>query len=128
MQVQKIQSTDSSRKPCFKAKFVNDLNGNFRRMWQAADKTIVGCYADSFENFSNHKLEITNVRNISVVSSNFAYDIFNHNTGKNCTVYLGLPAENDKTLYNLICEIMDHKDIFEEDNISKIYNKIADHS
>lgn len=127
MQVQRIQSTDSCRKPCFKAKFVNDVNGNFRRLWTAADKkeNILKSWVRDFDGLPNHRLEILNIREPKLKNAWYAYDIFNHNTGKTKTFYSDFISEKSKLL-QLLVGIGTDKEFFVEDEATALYKKLTD--
>ena len=83
MQVQSIQSTNINNNS-FKATFVNDANGNFRRVWHQQVK-----FSDNFKNqvynFTQnkvgHKLEIIHLTE-DKAGSILGFTFFNHRTGE----------------------------------------------
>ena len=134
MQVQSIQTTDNCRKPCFKAYLVNDAAGNFRNLWETANK---GTYLDQkikgFANLlPNHGLEITKVRDgysrvnsghdAATVFGNF-YKVFNHFTGKFAEYFVS--CLDSQKLFNLLGRIENDRELFKNDPATKSYRYLT---
>lgn len=134
MQVQSIQTTNNCRKPCFKAYFVNDVNGNFRHLWKTATKDnyleqMIKIFANKH---TNHGLEITGVRDgFSKVNSGHDaatvfgtfYDVFNHFTGKYTEYFIN--RNNREKLFNLLSCIEKDKEIFKNDSSAGSYRYLT---
>ena len=134
MRVQSIQTTNDCRKPCFKAHFVNDAAGNFRKLWETAsiDKNLDLKIESFASKHLGHSLEITGVRDgyskvnsghdAATVFGSF-YGVFNHFTGKFAEYFVnGYACE---CLFNLLSSIENDKGIFEDDSTAKIYQYLT---
>ena len=73
--------------PSYKAKFINDRNGNFRKLWQ--DSVLDMELASMIDSFAKknkkHSLEITDVL-YNEKEKTTSYKIFNHRNGFGLTV------------------------------------------
>lgn len=133
--IQANQTTNNCRKPCFKAQFVYDNAGYFRRLWEDARKdTALKQKIDEFVcKHENHKLEITGKRDgWSRINSNTLdeetvpgtfYDIFNRYTGKFTQYFAAGPNRNN--LFNLLCRIENDEGIFENNFITEAYQSLT---
>ena len=84
MKIQRIQTNNNNS---FQAKFINDRNGNFRKIWKAAVLDIeLANMIDKFaKNNKSHSLEITDVTFNNKKMCN-TYTIFNHRNGFGLTI------------------------------------------
>ena len=125
MNVQKIQSTNNFC-PSFGATFVKDSQGYLRRVWNSAEKNdFLRMQIREFtDKLPNHKLEIVNYNQLTIKPACYAYDIFNHNTGKTEKVCIGRDITNEGALSYILYELLVHIDIFKYDSISELYNKL----
>ena len=134
MQVQSIQTTNNCRKPCFKAHFVNDVAGNFRKLWENAyiDKKLDLKIESFASKHLGHSLEITGIRDgyskvnsghdAATVFGSF-YSVFNHFTGKFTEYFVN--GSDRARLFNLLSSIENDKAIFENDSTAKIYRYLT---
>lgn len=124
MQVQPIQSIVSNNRKSncsFNARFINDTNGYFRRLWQ--DAYAAGSFHDTVNRFYNsyagHSLEITKVS-----KGETEFTVFNHRNGyeKVCELKTGAQTK----LEELIEQILDSKNLFTENSkLAKSYQKLT---
>jgi len=120
MQVQSIQTTNDCRKPCFKARFVNDSKNILARIWNSSIMTNkLENDIDIFvKKHPEHSLEI-----ISADGAKFSlvyYTILNQYTGKVCQ-YLCEDIPIKDTLSFLLEKINKDEDLFENNQKSKSY-------
>ena len=122
MRIQTIQSTNNNNKTDFKARFINDKNGNFIRLWDDAWKS-----ADLFnkaKEFRNglpaDSLEILSIKNLDLLTS--GYEVLNHNTGKKSLYKISDNSPKYGVLGYLIDLIHSDKTLFEKDFSTNIYN------
>jgi len=120
MQVQAIeanQTTNNCRKPCFKAKFIEDYNGYIHTACNKANvtKNLKKNIKTFSELFPQTQLEILDVLK-NEITSGYMYYIYNHATGK--AQYMGLQYDIkhknalDKLLSKLIIKMKNENDFF----------------
>lgn len=134
MKIQPIQK--NSKNQNFKAKFINDVNGNFRRLWDVAPATDT--FAKQVEKFTNtnkhHVLEITEIKpdlemdNYGKWQSGTRFSIYNHTNGKISKYFQA--AISAKTwsgsLLFILESLMKEKSFFsEDDKKSKLYKQLT---
>ena len=83
----KIQQIQTSNNNSFKAKFILDNNGHFRKLWQDAvlDMELANMINDFAKHNKKHSLEITDVF-FNENKKNTSYTIFNHRNGFGLTL------------------------------------------
>ena len=83
----KIQRIESSNSINHKAKFINDKNGYFRKLWQDAVLDVE--LAEMIDKFSKknkkHSIEIIDA-SYNNNTKNFTYNLFNHFNGFGITI------------------------------------------
>ena len=137
MQVQSIQAnqtTNNCRKPCFKAHFVNDVNGNFRHLWETSNKDkVLEQKIEAFASkYKEHALEIIGVKDGSAyVGSGWDrqqvfgryYKLFNHFNGKFFEYFVN--SLDNARLFNLLNNIEKDDRIFTNDYTAKPYRYLT---
>lgn len=141
MKIQPIQNNSNNQN--FKAKFINDVNGNFRRLWDVAPATDT--FAKQVEKFTNtnkhHVLEITEIKpdlemdNYGKWQSGTRFSIYNHTNGKISEYFqAAIFAENRSgalltwkgSLLFILESLMKEKSFFsEDDKKSKLYKQLT---
>jgi hypothetical protein len=122
MKIQPVQSTNNIN---HKAKFINDRNGNFRRLWQdSVLDTELPSMIDNFaKNNKKHSLEITDVL-YNEKRRTTTYTIFNHKNG------FGLTVETNQSpgfILHKILEKISESQLFSDKNsrTARLYQKLT---
>ena len=110
-----IQATQNSKRTNFKARFVNDAEGNFRKLWLAAAKTKdLEDKARYFRNtHPNDCLEIIGARPNTVID--MEYEVFNHSNGEKSSYITKPNMPFYKTLEFILDSIRADKYLFNKE-------------
>lgn len=121
MRIQTIQSTNNN-KTNFKARFINDKNGNFLRFWNDALKSRD--LLSKAKNFSDvHPYDVLEIIGLNETDAAVkSYDVFNHNTGVTSSYKTKATTPKNKVLEFLLDSIDDDKNIFNNDFSTMMYN------
>ena len=110
----KINAINNNYSTSCKAKFINDKNGNFRKLWQ--DSVLDMELASMIDNFAKtnkkHSLEITDVL-YNEQGKTTSYIIFNHRNGFGLTVNT---AQSPGFILHEILERISKSQLFSEKN------------
>ena len=122
MKIQPIQSTNNIN---HKAKFINDKNGNFRKLWQNSvlDMELASMIDNFAKNNKKHSLEITDVL-YNEKRRTTTYTIFNHKNG------FGLTVETNQSpgfILHKILEKISESQLFSDKNsrTARLYQKLT---
>lgn len=134
MQVQSIQTTNNCRRPCFKAYFVNDAAGNFRKLWTTAiiDKNLEQKIESFASRHMKHGLEIIGAHDrFGYVGSGLDkdyvpgtdYTLFNHYNGQISEYFIA--SISSEKLSSLLDNIDKDEKLFGSDFTAKPYRYLT---